>query len=128
MKQKQPTSVITGAAGFLGSHLTDLLLARGHRVIGIDNFITGSVDNISHLAGNRNFRFVGAEQIHDVLPRRHQCFSRHLRPRIDRQHANHVVRQRDDVQRHDRRKPRWLASEVLAQRIDLGHYLAVSLR
>lgn len=53
-----PTSVVTGAAGFLGSHLTDLLLARGHRVIGIDNFVTGTVDNISHLAGNRNFRFI----------------------------------------------------------------------
>ncbi len=58
MKSKQPTSVVTGAAGFLGSHLTDLLLARGHRVIGIDNFITGSVDNIAHLGGNRNFKFI----------------------------------------------------------------------
>ena len=53
-----PTSVVTGAAGFLGSHLTDLLLARGQRVIGIDNFITGRVDNIAHLAGNRNFKFI----------------------------------------------------------------------
>ena len=58
MKQTKPTSVVTGAAGFLGSHLTDLLLARGHRVIGIDNFITGRVDNIAHLAGNRNFKFI----------------------------------------------------------------------
>jgi dTDP-glucose 4,6-dehydratase len=55
---KTPVSVITGAAGFLGSHLTDLLLQRGHKVIGIDNLVTGSVDNISHLAGNRNFRFI----------------------------------------------------------------------
>ena len=52
------TSVVTGAAGFLGSHLTDLLLSRGHKVIGIDNFITGSVDNIAHLGGDRNFRFI----------------------------------------------------------------------
>ncbi len=58
MKSKQPTSVVTGAAGFLASHLTDLLLARGHKVIGIDNFVTGSVDNISHLAGNPNFKFI----------------------------------------------------------------------
>ena len=58
MKRKQPISVITGAAGFLGSHLTDLLLARGHKVIGLDNFVTGSVDNISHLGGNPNFRFI----------------------------------------------------------------------
>ncbi len=56
--RSQPTSVVTGAAGFLGSHLTDLLLSRGHKVIGIDNFITGSVDNIAHLGGDRNFRFI----------------------------------------------------------------------
>jgi dTDP-glucose 4,6-dehydratase len=54
----EPVSVVTGAAGFLGSHLVDLLLARGHRVIGIDNLITGSVDNISHLAGKSRFRFI----------------------------------------------------------------------
>jgi dTDP-glucose 4,6-dehydratase len=58
MKKKLPTSVVTGAAGFLGSHLTDLLLARGHKVIGIDNFVTGTVDNISHLGGNPNFKFI----------------------------------------------------------------------
>ena len=58
MSKKQPTSVVTGAAGFLGSHLTDLLLARGHKVIGIDNFITGSVDNIAHLGGNPSFKFI----------------------------------------------------------------------
>ncbi len=58
MSGKQPTSVVTGAAGFLGSHLTDLLLARGHKVIGIDNFVTGTVDNISHLGGNPHFKFI----------------------------------------------------------------------
>src|SRR5437016_5471628 len=55
---RQPTSVVAGAAGFLGSHLSDLLLARGHKVIGIDNFVTGTVDNISHLGGNPNFKFI----------------------------------------------------------------------
>src|SRR5437867_12676924 len=54
----KPTSVVTGAAGFLGSHLTDLLLTRGHKVIGIDNFVTGTEDNINHLAGNPHFRFI----------------------------------------------------------------------
>jgi dTDP-glucose 4,6-dehydratase len=57
-RSSQPTSVVTGGAGFLGSHLTDLLLARGHRVIGIDNFVTGSVENIDHLAGNPHFKFI----------------------------------------------------------------------
>jgi dTDP-glucose 4,6-dehydratase len=52
------TSVVTGGAGFLGSHLTDYLLARGHRVISIDNFVTGSVDNIAHLGGHPRFRFI----------------------------------------------------------------------
>jgi len=42
----------------LGSHLVDLLLARGHRVIAIDNLVTGSVDNIAHLAGDPGFRFI----------------------------------------------------------------------
>jgi dTDP-glucose 4,6-dehydratase len=54
----KPTSVVTGAAGFLGSHLVDLLLSRGHKVIGIDNFVTGAVDNISHLGGNPDFKFI----------------------------------------------------------------------
>ena len=59
---ESPISVVTGAAGFLGSHLTDRLLAEGHRVIGIDNFITGNVANIEHLAGNERFSFIK----HDV--------------------------------------------------------------
>jgi dTDP-glucose 4,6-dehydratase len=49
--------LITGAAGFLGSHLCDRLLAEGHEIIGIDNFITGSPDNIAHLASNEKFQF-----------------------------------------------------------------------
>ena len=57
-KGRQPTSVVTGAAGFLGSHLTDLLIARGHKVIGIDNFVTGAIENIDHLGGNQNFKFI----------------------------------------------------------------------
>src|SRR5688572_11152509 len=50
--------LITGAAGFLGSHLCDRFLEQGHEVIGMDNFLTGSPDNIAHLAGNKNFSFI----------------------------------------------------------------------
>ncbi len=53
-----PTSVVTGGAGFLGSHLVDLLLSRGHRVIIIDNLITGTTDNIAHLAGHPDLKFI----------------------------------------------------------------------
>src|SRR5712671_226834 len=54
----KPVSVVTGGAGFLGSHLSDRLLAEGHHVIALDNLITGNTDNIAHLAGNQNFTFI----------------------------------------------------------------------
>ncbi|MGB2869691.1 MAG: UDP-glucuronic acid decarboxylase family protein [Bacteroidota bacterium] len=57
-----PNSVVTGGAGFLGSHLCDRLLAEGHEVTCIDNLITGDVANIAHLMGNQKFHFVQ----HDV--------------------------------------------------------------
>jgi len=50
--------LITGAAGFLGSHLCDRFLADGHQVVGLDNFITGHPDNIAHLASEPRFEFV----------------------------------------------------------------------
>src|SRR5947199_860873 len=58
MTAKNAVSVVTGAAGFLGSHLSERLLAEGHRVIAIDNLITGNTANIGHLAGNENFQFI----------------------------------------------------------------------
>lgn len=57
-----PTSVVTGGAGFLGSHLCDLLLSRGHRVICVDNLETGSLTNIEHIRTD-DFVFVQ----HDVI-------------------------------------------------------------
>ncbi len=50
--------LITGAAGFLGSHLCDRFLREGHAVVGLDNFITGRPENIAHLAGHERFSFV----------------------------------------------------------------------
>src|SRR5438477_7658569 len=55
--------LISGAAGFLGSHLTDLLLAQGHEVVGVDNFITGKPDNIAHLRGHPRHTLIK----HDVI-------------------------------------------------------------
>jgi dTDP-glucose 4,6-dehydratase len=49
--------VISGAAGFIGSHMCDLLLDEGHTVVAIDNLITGSIDNLSHLRSNPKFEF-----------------------------------------------------------------------
>jgi dTDP-glucose 4,6-dehydratase len=50
--------LVTGGAGFLGSHLCDRLLAEGHTVVAMDNLVTGNTDNIAHLAGNPRFSFV----------------------------------------------------------------------
>ncbi|GEP43321.1 UDP-glucuronic acid decarboxylase family protein [Brevifollis gellanilyticus] len=52
------TAVVTGAAGFLGSHLSDRLLAEGYKVIGIDNLLTGDLRNIKHLEGNTDFEYI----------------------------------------------------------------------
>ncbi len=54
----QPVSLVTGGAGFIGSHLCDRLLAEGHRVICIDNLLTGSMENIAHLLENKSFQFI----------------------------------------------------------------------
>ena len=49
--------LITGAAGFLGSHLTDAILAEGHEVVGADNLCTGSIENLEHLKHESRFEF-----------------------------------------------------------------------
>jgi dTDP-glucose 4,6-dehydratase len=55
------TALVAGAAGFIGSHLCDFLLAKNYRVIGLDNFVTGLEKNIAHLKTNSNFEFVKAD-------------------------------------------------------------------
>jgi dTDP-glucose 4,6-dehydratase len=68
--------LITGGAGFIGSHLCDWFIKRDYKVIALDNLVTGSKDNIDHLAGNKNFKFIKHDiskpikipgQIHYVL-------------------------------------------------------------
>jgi dTDP-glucose 4,6-dehydratase len=61
------TILITGAAGFLGSHLSDRFIAEGFKVIAMDNLLTGSLRNIEHLFGNENFTFIK----HDVTEYTH---------------------------------------------------------
>ena len=58
--------LITGAAGFLGSHLCDRFLRDGHHVVGVDNFLTGSLGNVAHLSEEPRFSFVEADVSRDV--------------------------------------------------------------
>ena len=64
---KIETVLVTGGAGFIGSHLTDLLLAKGYRVLAIDNLSTGRMENIAHLATNPAFHFVRANIQDEVV-------------------------------------------------------------
>jgi dTDP-glucose 4,6-dehydratase len=59
-------TLITGGAGFIGSHLCDRFLAEGHEVVAVDNFITGTPDNIAHLIGNPKFKLIGADISHPL--------------------------------------------------------------
>ena len=60
-------SLVTGGAGFLGSHLCDRLLTEGHEVICIDNLITGDTENIAHLMGNPQFNFINYDVTNYLL-------------------------------------------------------------
>ena len=66
------TILITGGAGFIGSHLCDFLLDKGYKVIALDNLITGSLENIEHLRKNKNFSYIN----HDVS--RHIAINEHV--------------------------------------------------
>lgn len=59
--------LITGAAGFLGSHLCDRFLSEGHSVVGLDNLLTGNTRNIAHLAGNQHFQFIHHDVSHYIF-------------------------------------------------------------
>src|SRR3989339_185105 len=58
---KKKVAVVTGGAGFLGSHLCDKLVNEGIRVICIDNLLTGRIENIQHLLTNENFQYVNLD-------------------------------------------------------------------
>jgi dTDP-glucose 4,6-dehydratase len=62
-------TLITGGAGFIGSHLCDRFLAEGHEVIAVDNFITGTPENITHLLANPKFRLIGHDISHPLKVR-----------------------------------------------------------
>jgi len=62
--------LVTGAAGFLGSHLTDALLAEGHSVIGVDNLCTGSLRNLEHLGHEPKFELLKADVSAGFDPKR----------------------------------------------------------
>ena len=53
--------LVTGGAGFIGSHLDDALISRGHQLTIVDNLVLGRKENIVHLMGNPNFRFIEAD-------------------------------------------------------------------
>ena len=56
-------AMVTGGAGFLGSHLCDALLAEGHSVVCVDNLLTGSLENLAHLPHEPRFEFFGAGRL-----------------------------------------------------------------
>jgi UDP-glucuronate decarboxylase len=70
-----PTILVTGGAGFLGSHLCDRLLARGDDVICVDNFFTGRKENIRHLLGNSRFELIRHDIVHPLFVEADQIYN-----------------------------------------------------
>lgn len=70
-----PTILVTGGAGFLGSHLCDRLLARGDDVICVDNFFTGRKENIRHLLGNSRFELIRHDIVHPLFVEAEQIYN-----------------------------------------------------
>jgi len=75
-----PRTLVTGGAGFLGSHLCDRLLREGHEVICADNLITGNLKNIAHLFGREGFRFL-KQDVTEYLYIEGRCSTSYTSPR-----------------------------------------------
>ena len=67
--------IVTGGAGFIGSHLCERLLGQGHQVICLDNFFTGRRENIEHLLGHRNFELLRHDVIEPILLEADQIYN-----------------------------------------------------
>lgn len=75
---RSQTVLVAGAAGFVGSHLVDRLLADGHKVIGVDNLVTGRAGNLAHLDGETRFRFIEGDITRPLRIRDHLDWVLHL--------------------------------------------------
>jgi len=85
----KPSTLVAGGAGFVGSHLCDRLVAEGHRVIWVDNLLTGSRENVAHLLNGANFTFVE----HDVTKpiELDALMSEIQHPRLDTQDLDYIL-------------------------------------
>ena len=119
----RPTSVVTGGAGFLGSHLTDRLLVEGHRVIAIDNLITGNVANIEHLSGHEEFHFIKQDISEYIyLPGPVDYVFHFASPASPFEHRLAATTHRS-VERQPWRKTLAFESEYLSKRLNLGRLI-----
>jgi len=84
MLAETKTAIVTGGAGFVGSHLCDLLLTKKIKVICLDNLLTGSKNNIAHLISNKNFEFIEGDIIKEITIKEKVDWVFSSNPRVSR--------------------------------------------